>query len=91
MPVFLVAILAPRNYGPEYKQTWDEMFPALSAAYGTGFHPGFFTEFESEDPAEFQILLQGDGIHPNPEGVRQIVDGFGPDLSAWLKARFGLS
>lgn len=79
--VLLVGMEAPGNYGPAYKADFDSIYPDLAAEYDTGFVPSFFvglTKGEAVDPAALRPLFQGDGIHPNAQGVTEIVGGIGP-------------
>ena len=78
--VLLVGMTAPGNYGPDYKQAFDAMYPELAAAYGALHLESFFAGLGITDPAESLAYMQGDGIHPNAEGVRRIVAGFGPHV-----------
>jgi acyl-CoA thioesterase-1 len=68
IPVLLSGMLAPPNLGPEYGQSFRDVFARLGARPGVIFDP-FFLEGVARDPA----LNQPDGLHPNPEGVRRIV------------------
>lgn len=79
--VLLVGMEAPGNYGPAYKADFDSIYPDLAAEYDTGFVPSFFvglTKGEAVDPAALRPFFQGDGIHPNAQGVTEIVGGIGP-------------
>ncbi len=76
--VLLVGMQAPGNYGPDYKEAFDRLYPDLSEKYDTGFLPSFFAGLPSLDPSELGEFVQADGIHPNAIGVAQIVSGFGP-------------
>ena len=78
--VLLVGMEAPGNYGPEYKATFDAIYPDLSAQYGTLFLNSFFAGLPGTSLAEVAPFMQADGIHPNPEGVAKIVEGFGPKV-----------
>lgn len=80
LPVLLVGLQAPGNYGPDYKAAFDAIWPDLSAQYGTLMVPSFFVGFEGRDPARMGDLMQPDGIHPNAEGVAAIVAGLGPHV-----------
>lgn len=73
LPVLLTGMLAPINYGPEYKAAFDAMYPELAAQHGAIYDP-FFLEGMIDQPD----LFQDDGIHPNKEGVAKLVDRFGP-------------
>lgn len=80
--VLLVGMQAPGNFGPEYKQDFDSIYPELSEAFGTLYFESFFAGLggPGTDPASIQNLMQADGIHPNSEGVIQIVEAFGPKV-----------
>lgn len=69
IPVLLAGMLAPPNLGREYGDAFNAVFPELARKHDVLFYP-FFLEGVAGDPA----LNQGDGIHPNPEGVGVIVE-----------------
>ena len=78
----VIGMQAPGNYGPDYKAEFDAIYPELSEKYGTVFVESFFKGIagETADPAEMRKFMQNDGIHPNPEGVKRIVDALGPSV-----------
>lgn len=80
--ILLIGMKAPGNYGPEYKARFDAIYPELAAEFGTLYLGNFFAGFGEgvNDPASLRPLMQSDGIHPNPTGVSQIVEGIGPKL-----------
>ncbi|MEM1064918.1 MAG: arylesterase [Pseudomonadota bacterium] len=84
LPVLLVGLEAPNNYGAEFKQAFEAMYPELAAEFGTLVYPDFLAPLraEAEDPAALQRFMQTDGIHPSAEGVARIVDGIGPSVAA---------
>jgi len=89
LPVLLVAMSAPGNYGPEYKTAFDAMYPELAAEYGALLMADFFAGLQASgadmsDPAALAAYVQPDGIHPSPEGVRLIVEGLGPKVEELL-------
>lgn len=93
LPVLLVAMKAPGNFGPEYKAAFDGMYAELAAQYGAVLAEDFFAGLlavgaNPADPASMAAYMQADGIHPNPEGVRLIVEGLGPKVEELL-ARVG--
>ncbi len=67
--VWLVGMLAPRNFGPEYVKQFDGLFKTLADKHGVPLYP-FFLDGVAQDPA----LNQPDGIHPNAKGVDVIVE-----------------
>lgn len=80
--VLLVGLKVSGNFGPDYKAEFDAIYPELAEAYGTLYAGNFFAGIEGEtgDPAEMRAFLQDDGLHPNPEGVKRIVDNLGPSV-----------
>ncbi|WP_371135157.1 arylesterase [Tabrizicola sp.] len=89
LPVLLVAMKAPGNFGPEYKAAFDAMYGELSTSYGTLLADDFFAGLRSagadpSDPASLAAFMQADGLHPNPDGVKLIVDGLGPQVEDLL-------
>ena len=87
LPVLLVGMEAPGNYGPEFKQAFDAMYPELAEQFGATLAPSFFEGFEMEeaDLAAARDLMQADGIHPNAEGVARIVEALGPRVLALVR------
>lgn len=89
LPVLLVAMKAPGNYGPEYKAAFDGMYAELAAQYDAVLAEDFFAGIRAagadpSDPASMAAFLQADGIHPNPDGVKLIVEGLGPKVEELL-------
>ena len=84
--VLVVGMQAPGNYGPDYKQAFDAMYPEIAAAYGTLYLDSFFAGLggPGTDPAEVRAFMQADGIHPNADGVARIVEGLGPSVEALI-------
>jgi acyl-CoA thioesterase I len=83
LPVLLVGMQAPGNFGGDYKAAFDGIYPDLAATYDVLLADSFFGGLvvagaDPVDPATMAAFLQADGIHPNPEGVRLIVAGLGP-------------
>jgi acyl-CoA thioesterase-1 len=75
IPVLLAGMQAPRNMGPEYVKAFDAIYPALASKYQVAFYP-FFLDGVAADPA----LNQGDGMHPNAQGVDAIVQRMLPKV-----------
>lgn len=73
VPVLLLGMKAPRNLGPEYEKAFDPIYPKLAKEYGVLLYP-FVLDGVVLNPK----LNQADGIHPNPAGVKIIVDRMFP-------------
>lgn len=84
--ILVIGMQAPGNYGPEYKQAFDAMYPEIAQAYGTLYLESFFAGFggSDTDPAQVRAFMQSDGIHPNAEGVARIVEGIGPSVTTLI-------
>jgi len=87
--VLLVGMNAPGNFGPEYKASFDTLYPELSAKYETEFLPSFFQGLSVDgklpELSQAQEFFQSDRIHPNKQGVAKIVAGIGPKVLALIE------
>ncbi|MEM7643225.1 MAG: GDSL-type esterase/lipase family protein, partial [Pseudomonadota bacterium] len=92
LPALVVGLEAPGNYGPDFKAAFDAMYPDLAREYGALHEESFLAPLVAEVPiGEARVrYMQGDGIHPNRDGVRVIVEAIGPRV-AELVARAGAS
>ncbi len=85
--VLLIGMQAPGNYGAEYKQAFDAMYPDLAKAYQLVFAESFFEGLQPNgDPNAVRQFMQSDGIHPNKEGVARIVAALGPYVLELVEA-----
>jgi len=71
--VLLLGMLAPTNWGDEYKRAFDSIFPELARIHHLPLYP-FFLEGVAMKPE----LNQPDGLHPNEKGVAVLVDRIAP-------------
>ena len=77
--VLLIGMQAPGNYGADYKQRFDSIFPDLAQQFGALYAESFFMGLAvSGDPVAARKFMQSDGIHPNAQGVSLIVEALGP-------------
>ena len=81
LPVLLVSLRAPGNYGADFKAEFDAMFGDLAAKYGNLLTENYFFPLIDQssrllDPA----LMQADGIHPNAAGVVKAIESLGPKV-----------
>lgn len=86
VPVLLIGLQAPGNYGPEYKAAFDAMYPELAEAYGALHVENFLgaLQTEADQGAALRDFMQSDGIHPNTAGVAKIVEAIGPEVKALI-------
>ena len=80
--VLLVGMQAPLNYGPGYQAAFDAIYPDLAAEFGTIYAESFLAPVVAAP--DMRTLMQGDGIHPNAEGVALIVEALGPQVEALI-------
>ena len=89
IPVLLVALRAPGNYGPKYKAAFDAIFPGLAAKFNIDVTENYFIPLIDQSTRLLSTdLMQADGIHPNAKGVVLLVQSLGPkvqDLLARVK------
>jgi acyl-CoA thioesterase-1 len=75
IPVLLLGMQAPKNYGPEYEAKFNAIYSKLARQYNVLLYP-----FVLDGVALNPKLNQKDGIHPNPAGVKIIVGKILPDV-----------
>lgn len=82
LPVLLVGMKAPGNFGPDYKEAFDRLYPELAAEHHALHIDSFFglIDPDATDPGALSDYMQPDGIHPNAEGVRRVVERLGPAI-----------
>ncbi len=68
VPVLLMGMRAPPNYGPEFQAQFDAIYRDLAKEYGAALIP-FWLEDIYRDPA----LFQSDRIHPTADGIERLV------------------
>lgn len=78
LPVLLIGLPAPGNYGPDYRDAFDAIYPDLAEAYGALMEPNFLGALGENTPENLRAFMQADGIHPNAKGVAKIVEALGP-------------
>ncbi|MBV1866753.1 MAG: arylesterase [Marinosulfonomonas sp.] len=83
IPVLLVGIAAPANYGDGYKSDFDAIYPTLASEFDTLLYPSFLGVLLSrpDRAATLRNLMQNDAIHPNAKGVALIVDDIAPSVT----------
>lgn len=79
IPVLIMGMRAPPNYGPEYQQQFDALYADLAREYRASLVP-FWLESIYQD----QSLFQSDRIHPTAEGIDALVADTLDDVQAAL-------
>ena len=83
LPVLLVGIQAPGNYGADFKESFDGIYPDLAVRFDALLHPDSLAGIRAATGNDIQAAgayLQDDGIHPNAEGVALNVAAIGPKV-----------
>ncbi len=78
--VVLAGIYMPPNYGPEYVQQFDAIYPALSRKYKVPLLP-----FILKDVYGVPGMMSGDNAHPNGQGYHVVARNVLPVLLPLLK------
>nr|WP_226925856.1 arylesterase [Fluviibacterium sp. MJW13] len=84
LPVLMIGMEAPGNYGPGYKAAFDSMYPDLAMRYDALLVPDMLAPLkalQAKDPQAMARYMQADRLHPNAEGVRVIVETIGPEVA----------
>ena len=82
IPVLLVPMQAPGNYGTDYKADFDAIYAGLAESHGALLAEPFLAPILAL-PDRQQALadyVQPDGIHPNAAGVALVVEALGPKV-----------
>ncbi len=82
LPVLIAGMLAPPNLGREYGEAFNQVYPRLAKKYDVPLYP-FFLDGVAIEPS----LNQADGIHPNADGVAEIVARITPHVVRLLEAK----
>lgn len=77
--ILLVGMLAAPNLGSDYGERFNAIYPRLAEEYGLTLYPFFLDGVAGEAP-----LLLDDGMHPNAEGVEQMVERILPVVEEML-------
>lgn len=83
LPALVAGLPAPPNYPPDFRKAYKGMFRDLAKAHGALYYPSFLAGMgQGRSIREIMALMQSDGLHPNADGVRAIVDHIGPKVIA---------
>jgi acyl-CoA thioesterase-1 len=80
LPILLTGMQASPSLGAEYKSSFDAIYTDLAQSENLSLYP-FFLDGVAADAS----LNQDDGIHPNPEGVKIIVQRILPSVEQLIK------
>jgi acyl-CoA thioesterase-1 len=77
--VMLCGMLAPPNYGSDYADRFNTIYPDLAKAFDVQLYPFFLAGVAADAK-----LNQADGIHPTAAGVDIIVNNMLPMVETFL-------
>jgi acyl-CoA thioesterase-1 len=77
--VLIAGLEAPGDLGGAYAREFSAVFPAVAKANGVAVYPNLLAGVALDEK-----LNQGDGIHPNAEGVRIVARGLAPAVAKAL-------
>lgn len=79
IPVLLAGMYAARNLGADYAASFDAIYPGIAQKRGLVLYPFFL-----DGVAGQRQLNLADGIHPNAEGVKIMVERILPTVESFL-------
>lgn len=79
--VLLVGMLAPPNMGEDYAARFNPLYPRLAEKYGVPLYPFFLDGVVTEERLKLE-----DGMHPNGEGVAEMVSRSLPVAESFVAA-----
>ena len=82
IPVLLIGMEVPANYGLAYQADFAAIYPDLAAEYDTLYVESFMQPLLELGtlPEVLATYFQRDGIHPNAKGVAIVVQALGPKV-----------
>ncbi|QDY71316.1 arylesterase [Qingshengfaniella alkalisoli] len=83
LPVLLLGVPAPANYGPDYQQAFAAMWTELAETHDALLVEDYLAPLRNPDGPK-QELFQPDGLHPNKGGVKIAINAIGPQVEALL-------
>ncbi len=86
LPVLLVPMLAPGNFGPDYKAAFDKIYSDLAEKHGALLAAPFFAPILALPDRQKALAdyMQPDGLHPTASGVALVVEALGPRVQELL-------
>ena len=82
IPVLLVGVKAPPAMGQGYARDFDAVVPDLAHKEAVAAYPDLLGKVALD-----HALNQGDGVHPNPRGVKIVAQRLAPAVAAVLKSK----
>ena len=76
----LIGMLAPPNLGQVYGEQFNTLYPRLAKQHNLVFY-SFFLDGVAGNPS----LNLDDGIHPNPDGITEVVKRIAPNVKEFIE------
>lgn len=82
VPVLLIGLKAPGNFGADWQAEFDAIWPELAARYNAVLLADLLAPIGAKSPEAraAEELMQADGIHPSARGVELVVEALGPKV-----------
>ncbi len=86
LPVLLVGLTVPGNFGVKYQVDFQSIWGDLAREFGVLLHADFFDALSATIAAGTPRaeLIQADNLHPSAKGVLIIVNDIGPKVQRLL-------
>jgi acyl-CoA thioesterase-1 len=81
IPVLLVGVKAPPAMGQAYARDFDAVVPEVARTEAVAAYPDLLGRVALD-----HALNQGDGVHPNPRGVKIVARKLAPAVAAALRS-----
>ncbi|MEN8837716.1 MAG: arylesterase [Celeribacter marinus] len=83
IPMMIIGIAVPSNYGQDYQTQFSKIYPDLAKKYDALYVENFLGALTDlgEMSETIKTHVQPDGVHPNARGVSVIVDAIGPTVA----------
>lgn len=81
IPAVLAGMMAPPNMGGEYAERFNPIYKKLAEKYNVPLYPFFL-----DGVAAQQSLQLADGMHPNAEGVKVMVERSKPVMQDFVRS-----
>lgn len=80
LPVLLIGLDVPGNFGGDYEMAFEAIYPDMAEKHGTLLVKSFLAPLIKNENilTAFLKFMQPDGLHPNADGVVRIVEDIGP-------------
>ena len=88
IPMLLVGLAAPTNFGSAYKAEFDAVYADLGQEFEIPVYPNFLAALEDLNDRQLALrkYMQPDAIHPNAKGIQLIVKDMAQLVAEMIKS-----